>query len=373
MRLEPMQKRTRVYLSPSEYKFLLDCAATRRSYFAARLEAECSPRIGMVADIERDDFFTPATPGVELTFLKLRGAKDTTEGESPLGGQARITWVPDDLYGELMKWADQRGAGAGDQLFDVGPAQLQNDVQKMRETAAQKSGNEDFLHVTSHDFRVYYATHLVRRKRVDVEIVMETGGWSSKEAIEPYLQKPLPKDIQDEYVRSGLVDGEDLPEPPRRDEYAGIYEELRKIRRLLELDGDSAIEQLTAEEIAAIREQILDERGAETEPTLSTLSDFSEEEPAAGDPVSAWTRARLRAEHAAARASDVAEHYPPSPARSAALALGLIVYATVFGVLFAQTGAFYVDIGGGDIHASPGFVLGLGLGAALLYRDLPEL
>ena len=372
MRLEPLQQRTRVYLSPSEYEFLLECAPTKRCYFATRIEAECSPRIGIVADIERGDFYVPSDPGVELTFLKLRGTKDTRKRDSSTEGKARITWVPDDLYEELMTWADQKDCSEGDQLFDIGAATLQNDIKIMRQNAAHKSGNKDFLNYSSHDGRVYYATDMVRRKRVDIEIVMEMGGWSSKEAIEPYLRKPLAKEIQDELVRSGAVNGDNLPAPPRRDEFAGIHEELRKIRQLIDLEEDSPLRGLTVDELAEFRERMLRENSEESEPTRSTLSDFKGD-PAALDPVSAFARARLRAEHAAARASDAVEHYPPPPKRAAATAIGLGALAALSGVIFAQTGAFYFDPISQDVHASPGFVIGLLLGAALITRELPDL
>jgi hypothetical protein len=80
VRRREMSDGARLYYSPPEYQILLNSAPKRRTYFATRLEAECSPRIGLVSQIERGDFFIPLDPDVELVFLKIRDGKDTTDG-----------------------------------------------------------------------------------------------------------------------------------------------------------------------------------------------------------------------------------------------------------------------------------------------------
>jgi len=87
----------------------------------------------------------------------------------------------------------------------------------MGENAATKTGDEDFLDLTTHDNRAYYATNMIRRLGVDKEIVKSMGGWSSDKAIEPYLDIPLEKDIQNELVRAGVVQ-KDVSAPPRHDD-----------------------------------------------------------------------------------------------------------------------------------------------------------
>lgn len=340
MRIEPLNSKTRVYLSESEYKLLLDSAPKIRTYFATRIEAECSPRIGRLVQIECGDFFVPSDPGVEATFLKLRGTKDTTKGESSIGGEARITWVPHDLYEELMDWADRRGLSEEDQLFDVGKKTIQDDIVVMRQNAARKSGDDDYLHYTSHDARVYYATNTIRRNGMNPEIVMEMGGWSSRKAIEPYLRKPLEKEMQDEVVRCGMNVIDDLPSPPHRDEFKAIYEELRKIREVIDLDNDSPLKGLTADEIATMREQASAEKETQEEYRDTALMHFSGDDSANSDVLTATAagaavslagrggrglRRRARAEERAMAANP--KLADPTPEHAATMVMAAVVPA----------------------------------------------
>jgi len=97
------------------------------------------------------------------------------------------------------------------------------------------------------------------------------------------------------------------------------------------------------------------------------------ESPAAGDPVSAWTRARLRVEHTAAAASDKLDGYPPSPKRAAAITGGLAVWAMFFGAIWGLTGVFSINPLTGDVSAAPGAVIGILLGFGYILTNLPEL
>lgn len=91
------------------------------------------------------------------------------------------------------------------------------------------------------------------------------------------------------------------------------------------------------------------------------------------DPVSAWTHARLRIEHKAAAASDTLENYPPSPKQTAAIGVGLFCWAAFFGVIWGAKGLFYIDPIAGTITTTPGTIIGLALGFALIVADVPDL
>ncbi|MDZ5811487.1 hypothetical protein U4E84_09025 [Halorubrum sp. AD140] len=97
MRLKPLQKETRVFLSMHELQTYLD-SCPRRVRIAARIEARASPRIGIVVQLKRKDFYVPDHPDVNIAFVRLRGTKDTRKEESAHGGQFRIFWVPWSLY-----------------------------------------------------------------------------------------------------------------------------------------------------------------------------------------------------------------------------------------------------------------------------------
>jgi len=254
VRLRPLEKQVAVYFSEEEYEFFLDCVPDRRTRLALRLEAESGPRAGTVTKIRRGDFFIPDDPGVKIAFLRIRGSKDTTEGENPLEGSARITWVPEDLYEEVMAYCEEHGITDSEELLDIGYERLRQLINEARENAAARSGNDDYLHVTSHDFRRYYATHMIRRKRVDKSLVMEMGDWNSHKAIEPYLDVSQPKDIQDGLARAGVLDKE-VPAPPRRDDFTALYNQLKEIKRLLVTQEVTGIDGVTMDDLARVKEK----------------------------------------------------------------------------------------------------------------------
>lgn len=97
------------------------------------------------------------------------------------------------------------------------------------------------------------------------------------------------------------------------------------------------------------------------------------ESPAATDPISAWTRVRLSVEHAAAASSDALDGYPPSRKRSATIAAGLFCWAAAAGVVWGLSGAFHIDPIARTVTASPGTVIGLAIGFAMIVADVPDL
>lgn len=95
------------------------------------------------------------------------------------------------------------------------------------------------------------------------------------------------------------------------------------------------------------------------------------ESPAVADPIST-TRARLRIEHAAAAASNTLEHYPPSPQRAVMISAGLVGWAALIGTIWGLKGVFYINPVAGTVTVTPGTIIGLGLGLALIISDLPD-
>jgi site-specific recombinase XerC len=57
---------------------------------------------------------------------------------------------------------------------------------------------ERWPHVASHDLRRSWATHHLVEVDVSIRVMMEIGGWSSYDSIEPYLTKPTPSKIGQE-------------------------------------------------------------------------------------------------------------------------------------------------------------------------------
>ena len=74
---------------------------------------------------------------------------------------------------------------------------VQNRVGKAAAGAAEESRDSDYERVSTHDLRRCWANHLPVEEHVSPRIVMALGGWSSYDAIEPYLAAPTEENIID--------------------------------------------------------------------------------------------------------------------------------------------------------------------------------
>lgn len=329
-----MEDEVRVFMAPHELQTYLD-SCDRRVGLAARIEARTSARVGKVAKVRRKDFFVPDDPGVELAFVRLRGTKDTTEEENVLDGQVRISWVPWSLYEDIQQYCDDEGIGPDDELFDIGKDWLGKLIKQAAEDAAIATGNPDYEHIRSHDFRAFYATHMIRRLGVDKHVVMEMGGWGSEKAIEPYLASSLPGDLQDALVRAGATE-KDIEAPRRQDALGEILERLRKIETALELDTVvDDVGELSLSEVRKLKQTADDvEENSEADETKpSSLNEFlSVTSPA----VVALYGAAISAHRSVKRAS---VERRAMAADSAALSptLGAAVYSMALLLLFLTT------------------------------------
>jgi integrase len=124
--------------------------------------------------------------------LEIIAGKDTT-GEYSEGKQ-RETWLPVDLEGLIYRYADDNDID-DDPLIDKSKKTLQNWVDNAAERAAERTGDDDYQRVSSHDLRRCWAHHLLVEEGVSPRIVMALGGWSSYDAIEPYLAAPSEDNI----------------------------------------------------------------------------------------------------------------------------------------------------------------------------------
>jgi hypothetical protein len=104
--------------------------------------------------------------------------------------------------------------------------------------------------------------------------------------------------------------------------------------------------------------------------------EYYEDNPAAGDPVTAWTRRRLHREHAQAVAYDaddgsLAAEYPPDARTAATAGVALLAWALVAGVVMVSEGMFYVA--DGQIGMSLGTQIGTALAMVVAAVRAPDL
>jgi len=130
----------------------------------------------------------------EYWELELRG-KNTKGGEKTI----RDAYVPDRVKENLDRYQSERGIGDPEQYVQKSEDTVRRWVREITDEIAEETGNERWYAVSSHDLRRSWATHHLVEENRAVRVMMEVGGWSSYDAIEPYLTKPTPEKIGAEF------------------------------------------------------------------------------------------------------------------------------------------------------------------------------
>lgn len=182
-----------VWLSREEYRELPRQARTNAEEIAIRLMGDCGLRASEVLDVTPGDV-SRRSDGRHYK-LEVRSGKDTT-GEY-VDGKHRETWLPIDLEAHLHRHVQEEGIASDEPIVDRTVRTLQNWVDHAADAAATETGDEDYRRVSTHDLRRCWANHLLVEENVSARIVMALGGWSSYDAIEPYLAAPTEGNIID--------------------------------------------------------------------------------------------------------------------------------------------------------------------------------
>jgi integrase len=109
-----------------------------------------------------------------------------------------------DLERDINRYTQQQEISSDEPLIDRSKRTLQYWVQTAAENAADETGDTDYRRVTTHDLRRCWANHLLVEQGISPRIVMALGGWSSYDAIEPYLAAPTEENIIDSMSAVGL-------------------------------------------------------------------------------------------------------------------------------------------------------------------------
>jgi len=193
--------RPKVWLSEDDYEELQRRAESFRDEIIIRLGGEVGLRSFEVPQIQRRHVQREVIEGEDYFFLRVPEGKDTTGG----GGKARDAYLPADVERLIHRYAEQHDLGRDDPLVDLTSRSVQRVVQRTAETAADETGNQDFAMVRSHDLRRYFAHTCLVEERMNPRVVMDIGGWDDYKSLEPYLSKPSPSTIVDEFERADLA------------------------------------------------------------------------------------------------------------------------------------------------------------------------
>ena len=96
-----------------------------------------------------------------------------------------------------MRWSNLKYCLVVQSFVDLTPGGVRAAVRRTADAAAERTGDEDFRDVSSHDLRRRFAQRLLVDHGVNPRVVMAAGGWSSFSAIEMYLNAPTEDVIND--------------------------------------------------------------------------------------------------------------------------------------------------------------------------------
>ena len=187
-------------MSRAEYRELPRAAHSLQAEIALRLMGDCGLRVAETLDVRPCDV-SRMVDGKHHE-LEVVAGKDTT-GEYDDGKQRR-TWVPRDLEVQINRYIQEADLKDNDRLIDREKRSVQNWVSRAADGAAEETSDPDYCRVSSHDLRRCWAHHLLVEEGVSPRIVMALGGWSSYDAIEPYLAAPTEQNIIDQMSKVGL-------------------------------------------------------------------------------------------------------------------------------------------------------------------------
>jgi integrase len=199
MRIEATQAQDemKVWLTDQEIEDLRRAAVSRRDDIIIQLGAFVGLRAFEIPQVTPGDIKTTERGQYRL---RVPCGKDTSGG----GGKPRDAYLPASVERDLQQFQNAENIAPKDPFIDLSDRGVRAAVKRTAEAAAQQAGKGDFRHVSSHDLRRRFAQRLLVDENMNPRVVMEVGGWSSFQAIEPYLNAPTEDVIDEEFAKAGL-------------------------------------------------------------------------------------------------------------------------------------------------------------------------
>ena len=184
MRKERTGNGFKVWLTDDEIEQLRRAAGSRRDDLIIQLGAFVGLRAFEVPQVA-PKHVKRAGDGDHYRLRVPRG-KDTKTGE----GAPRDAYLPADVERDLYQYQRDEGLDDSDPYIDLTAGGVRAVVRRTADAAAERTGDDDFQDVSSHDLRRRFAQRLLVDEGMNPRVVMDVGGWSSFGAIEPYLNAP---------------------------------------------------------------------------------------------------------------------------------------------------------------------------------------
>ena len=193
MRKERTGSGFKVWLTDDEIEQLRRAAGSRRDDLIIQLGAFVGLRAFEIPQVA-PKHVKRAGDGDHYRLRVPRG-KDTKEGE----GAPRDAYLPADVERDLYQYQRDESLDEGDPYIDLTAGGVRAVVLRTADAAAERTGDDDFRDVSSHDLRRRFAQRLLVDHGMNPRVVMEVGGWSSFGAIEPYLNAPTEEVVNDAF------------------------------------------------------------------------------------------------------------------------------------------------------------------------------
>lgn len=189
----------KVWLTPDEEQQLEEYAKDRsaKHYAVVLLGGRIGLRAQEIAAMQYDHLRE------EGDHYRLRVPESAGKDTTGTGGKARDAWVPSDAERELLRIRFELDEDDDEPLLGVQKRRVRQIVEELGEELAEETGTTDWAKLSSHDLRRYYAQTLLVREDTNPHVVMTIGGWSSLDALTPYLTRPTDEQIRDEMVSAG--------------------------------------------------------------------------------------------------------------------------------------------------------------------------
>jgi integrase len=184
MRKERTGSGFKVWLTDDEIEQLRRAAGSRRDDLIIQLGAFVGLRAFEIPQVT-PGHVRRAGDGDHYRLRVPRG-KDTKTGE----GAPRNAYLPADVERDLYQYQRDEQLDDDDPYVDLTAGGVRAVVRRTADAAAERTGDDDFADVSSHDLRRRFAQRLLVDHGMNPRVVMEVGGWSSFGAIEPYLNAP---------------------------------------------------------------------------------------------------------------------------------------------------------------------------------------
>jgi len=189
------KKETKVWLDKNQIQILEESCKRLKDRAIVQLGAWVGLRANEIAGVKVSDLREYNIENGLQHFLRVSG-KRTNQPKGKGLKKEREAYVPNRIYSDLIMLKNENTLKEKDPLVPnkfgdhYTPDGIRERVYSVSKLAYDRTSDQDFKYVSSHDLRRFFAHYNLEELGKNPRVIMNVGGWDSWEAIEPYLEKP---------------------------------------------------------------------------------------------------------------------------------------------------------------------------------------